>query len=572
MITKLFLSLAATLVDGLPREADLRVIAKLLLTLAATCLLSIPANWMARTLARRVGLVDRPDGHRKLQMNAVPLAGGVAIFFSAVLTISALMVFDPQLWGDVFEFWSEALSVLCGSVIILGVGLFDDARGLRGRQKLLGQLAAILVIVVPCKQLWIHNVSILGWPIELGDFGVLLTVFWLLGAINALNLLDGIDGLVATLSIVMCAAIAIMANEQHASISLISVVLAGCLIGFLRFNFPPASMYLGDAGSMLLGLLFGVLAIQTSLKTDEAYMLAVPVALWTIPIFDSTAAILRRKLTGRSIYSTDRAHFHHRLLKRLGHRKSLACVAGVSLLTSGAALISVIQRNDLWAILVAGAVVSIFVALRVFGHSELLLLLVRIRGMARSLVSRPSDKKDMVWDDSVRMQGTRQWELLWESLTEWAVRLEELVHVRLDVNVPRLGEGYHASWCRPNDGNHDEFWRLELPLIADDKVMGSLKLVGDRMKPSWQNLDWLLDLLDQIEVHVRSIASAEIDAERPVHLPEPAVKEWILSGPILEPGLRAIAGPMDGRERSYPVNRVRQIVQCNPQTAEICDE
>lgn len=519
---------------------------RLLLTLIASCLLSIPASWMARSLAGRFGLVDRPDGHRKLQKSAIPLAGGLAIFFSGILTIAALMAFDPFWRTAVFANWDEALGLLCGSVVIVAVGVYDDIRGLRGRQKLMGQLVATLSVVATSPQLWIRKVSILGWPIELGDFGSLLAVFWLLGAINALNLLDGIDGLVATLSIVMCVAIAVMATEAgtpHPAIALIAVVLAGALLGFLRFNFPPASMYLGDAGSMLLGLLVGVLAIRSSLKTEGTVMLAVPVALWTIPIFDSTAAILRRKLTGRSIYTTDRAHFHHHLLAYFGHRRALACVAVVAALTTGAALFSVYRRNDAWALVASMSVVAVFVALRVFGHSELLLMLVRVREMARSLFVNRSSDKDAVSDGTVRMQGTRQWELLWVSLTEWAARLE-LVHVRLDVNVPKLGEGYHASWRRPSEGNHDGFWRLELPLIADHKIMGSLKLVGDRMQPSGQNLDWLLDLLDQIEVHVRSIAAVEREDVVTIRLPDPTAKEVPLSGPVLEPGLRAIAGPM----------------------------
>lgn len=512
----------------------------LILIFVTACLLSLLVNWAARGLARRVGLVDRPDGHRKLQSQAIPLAGGLAIFAVTTIIIGGLMAFDDTWRRTVLVHQSEALGLLLASVLILLLGVLDDSIGLRGRQKLLGQIAAASVIVA--FGICIKRVSILGWSADLGILAGPFTIFWLLGAINALNLLDGIDGLVAVLGAILSAAIALMAfSSGHETIALIACVLAGGLVGFLRFNLPPASIYLGDAGSMLIGLVVAVLAIRASLKGPGTVLLASPMVLWTIPIFDSAAAVVRRKLTGRSIYTTDRAHLHHHLVQRIGHGKTLVCLATASVFTSAAALVSMWLNHDSIAIVCGMAVVLLFVSLRIFGHTELLLALVKTRAFVRSVVSPRRRKSHTPWDDAVRLQGTRQWELLWETLTESAAKLE-LVQVRLDVNVPRLGEGYHASWNRPHDGSHDRYWRLELPLIADHRVMGYLKVVGERGGEAGQNLERLLDLMEQIEAHLLKIATAELNGvsrRSPVAIPGTARAE-----PALGPGLQATAGQL----------------------------
>src|SRR5437868_2212657 len=144
-----------------------------------------------------------------------------------------------------------------------------------------------------------------------------VTLFLLLGAIGSLNLIDGMDGLLSTVGVLVSLAVAGMAvMGGHWLAACAAVALAGALLGFLRYNFPPATIFLGDSGSMLIGLVLGVLAIKSALKTPTTVALMAPAVLLTIPIFDTFAAILRRKLTGRSIYSTDRGHLHHCLLSR----------------------------------------------------------------------------------------------------------------------------------------------------------------------------------------------------------------------------------------------------------------
>ena len=211
--------------------------------------------------------------------------------------------------------------------VIVVVGLVDDRIKLRGRLKLIGQFAAALVLVAG--GLVIQRIGIFGQQIDLGLLSIPFTLFWLVGAVNAVNLLDGIDGLATMLGFILVATIAGMAAlVGQTQVFVIAVVFAGSLLGFLRYNFPPATIFLGDAGSMLIGLVVGALAISGSLKGPGTVLLAAPLAVWTIPIFDSVAAILRRKLSGRSIYTTDRGHIHHRLLEPPGEQPPGAGRAG----------------------------------------------------------------------------------------------------------------------------------------------------------------------------------------------------------------------------------------------------
>src|SRR5262249_13889999 len=152
-----------------------------------------------------------------------------------------------------------------------------------------------------------------------------------------------------------CLALGAMAALQGQwAAAAVAAILAGALLGFLFYNFPPASVFLGDCGSMLIGLAVGVLAIRSSLKAPATVALAAPTALLILPIFDTTAAILRRKLTGRSLYTTDRGHLHHCLLRSgLSNRRALLAVAGLCLVTAVGALASLAWNNEALALLSA---------------------------------------------------------------------------------------------------------------------------------------------------------------------------------------------------------------------------
>lgn len=346
-----------------------------------------------------------------------------------------------------------------------------------------------------------------GWEIVLGSLSIPITLFWLVGAMNSINLLDGIDGLAATLGIMLSLTLAAMAAlGRHPDVALIAVVFAGSLLGFLRFNFPPASIYLGDAGSMLIGLVVGVLAIRGSLKGAGTVMLAAPLAALTIPVLDSAAAIIRRKLTGRSVYTTDRAHLHHRLLDALGtNRKVLAVVALACAATSAGALIAAATKNDTVAILATGAVVSTFAITGLFGRGEMKLLANRIRRAGVSMAHPFKPRQRGVLQTTVRLQGSEHWDLLWENLGETAERLR-LERMHLDVNIPSLHESFNATWDRPFSDSLDERWEVDFPLVVSGRTVGRLTLVGKNNGESSSNhFDQIRDLLAPIQTRLADL-------------------------------------------------------------------
>jgi UDP-GlcNAc:undecaprenyl-phosphate GlcNAc-1-phosphate transferase len=199
------------------------------------CLVLTP---LARALGGRYGILDRPDGRRKTQTNPIPRTGGLAVLGSALLVLTVVAVVTP--FGDLLrERQSQLLGIALGSLCIAAVGVADDLGRLRGRHKLLGQCAAVAVVLYG--GVTVRTIHLFGHGVELGMLAIPFTAFFLLGAINSLNLIDGMDGLLSSVAVTICLAMAAMAaGAGHWATSAVAIALAGALLGFLRYNFPPA--------------------------------------------------------------------------------------------------------------------------------------------------------------------------------------------------------------------------------------------------------------------------------------------------------------------------------------------
>src|SRR5438874_2985406 len=334
---------------------------------------------LGRKLARRVGLVDAPDGRRKTQARAVPVVGGVAVLAAAVVALAVVALACPDVAAAIAGEARRTFFLLVAAVMITAVGVIDDRVSLRARYKLLGQFAAILVLVVPGGFV-IQQLGLLGWVVKLGPLAEPVTIVWLLACVNALNLIDGMDGLLGTVGLIALLTLAVMAAMVgHLLAAAVALALAGAVLGFLRYNLPPASVYMGDAGAMLIGLVIGALAVSARLKGTATVALGAPVALLVLPMLDTTAAVIRRKLTGRGLATTDRGHLHHVLQKHgLPVRRVLVLVAALGLTAAAGALASTALHNDVYALVAAGGVVVTLVATRLFGHAELALVGKRV--------------------------------------------------------------------------------------------------------------------------------------------------------------------------------------------------
>jgi UDP-GlcNAc:undecaprenyl-phosphate GlcNAc-1-phosphate transferase len=470
------------------------------------CLVLTP---LVRRVALRFGLVDSPDGRRKVHPRPVPVAGGVAVLLSTVLALTTL-TFVTDTWENALgDKGLKLVGLAIASGIIAAVGVADDYRGLLGRHKLLGQLLAVAVVIACGVE--VRSLRIFGWTQDLGVLSIPFTAFWLLGAINSLNLIDGMDGLLSCLGFIICASLAALAqHNSHFEMAVIATALAGSLLGFLWFNFPPATIFLGDCGSMLIGLVVGVLAIESSLKSATTVALTVPAALLVIPILDTSAAIVRRHLTGRSLFTTDRGHLHHVLLGRgLSNRGVLLLVGGLSLMASLGALGSLVIHNELVAILSVLAVAGLLVATRLFGHAEFLLIKERLLLVYFKL--RHGHEQGRIHQLVVRLQGSTDWNDLWKHVTTSAEQLG-LKSVCLNVNAPALHEGYHARWGRvQSDSDFPSHWRAEMPLVADGVVVGRLEVTGLRdHDPVWEKIALVGKIVDDVELALTGLTVAPI--------------------------------------------------------------
>jgi UDP-GlcNAc:undecaprenyl-phosphate GlcNAc-1-phosphate transferase len=229
---------------------------------------------------------------------------------------------------------------------------------------------------------------------------------------------------------------------------------------------------------MTVGLVLGALAIRSSLKGPATVAMAAPVLIWAILLFDVGAAILRRKLTGQSVYTTDRGHLHHVLQKRGFSRLKIVTVVGSLCLICGLfAMLSVYQKSEAMAVAAGVTVIGSLIVSRLFGHSEFLLVAQRVRSLLRSMFRLPTRPRAPARPVVSRFTGDKNWEQLWEALLEFAEEFD-LSLVQLNVNSPAIGEEYHAFWERKEHPPLLRMWRLEVPLFHGKLAVGRLFICG----------------------------------------------------------------------------------------------
>jgi UDP-GlcNAc:undecaprenyl-phosphate GlcNAc-1-phosphate transferase len=256
-------------------------------------------------MARLLGVVDTPGG-RRLNVRPVPRLGGLALFLGIFVPSLAFLPLDRETRG-----------LLLGAAIAVTVGAIDDFRGLRWWEKLGGQLIAAAVPV--WFGIWVDRFTfpLVGIHTVPAWVGVPLTIFWIVAIMNMFNFLDGLDGLaagVAAIAGLTFAVIALSLSKPDAAI--MSAIVFGACVGFLRHNFYPARIFMGDSGALLLGFVLAALSVQGLLKTAATVALFFPLLVLAVPIVDTTFVVARRLRHGQKVFEGDQAHLHHRFLRR----------------------------------------------------------------------------------------------------------------------------------------------------------------------------------------------------------------------------------------------------------------
>lgn len=447
---------------------------------------------LARWLARRLNAIDHADGERKLHGQPMPLLGGVALLVAVVASMLALCVIDPVAAAHDL---GTLLAILAGAALICLVGFVDDLRGLRVRWKLLGQFAATLPLLLHGE--YARQLGVGDHVLNLGASGIPLTVAWFLACINALNFLDGVDGLASLVGLATaCMVAAIALTLGHTQVGLLAMVLAGSLAGFLVYNLPPARIYLGDAGSMLIGFLLSVMALRVSTNAQGVVSSTTPLALLAIPALDICLAIVRRTLTGRRFWIADRSHIHHRLLDRgLSIWQTVGLLGALSLLTGGAAFVACVLGSERAAWCILGVLAIGLVRGRWCGHQEWelcrQLLLRRMLNLVSRLGTGRFQRGLPTSDELVTTPFAQAWGLFTRKVERHRV-------VRLDVKLVReRGSSYHQAWGEATllDGDRN-LWAIETLFDSADEGWCQVRALVQE-GPASQPLNWLA-LLDVI--------------------------------------------------------------------------
>lgn len=276
-------------------------------------LFSLLLTPLVRDLAKRWGLVDQPDGQRKLHAEPVPRVGGVgvALAFCGALGLMAVLPYG-RLNLDLSSLLPKVYALLPATAVVFLTGLIDDLRGLRPWQKLTG----LLIAGALAYQAGFGITTIGGHELPVW-LSLPVTLLWLAGTANALNLVDGMDGLAAGVGTFACVTTLIAGLTHGANeLALAAAPLAGALLGFLRYNFNPASVFLGDSGSLTVGFLLGAFGAMWGQKSATILGMTAPLMAMAVPILEVGMSIVRRALRNEPIFGADRGHFHHHLLRK----------------------------------------------------------------------------------------------------------------------------------------------------------------------------------------------------------------------------------------------------------------
>lgn len=339
---------------------------KLYVLALVSIIISAMLTPVIKKFAVKIKVIDIPKDNRRVHKKPIPLLGGLAIYFSFVLTLVLKT-------GKLSE---SEIGILIGATIIAIGGFLDDKFEIRPWQKLLFQItAALALIIYGVRIVWITNpISSTELYINIGILSIPLTIAWVVGITNALNLIDGLDGLaagVAFISAVTIFIITLINKRVEAEAAVLTVILAGSILGFLPYNFNPASIFMGDTGAQLLGFLLAAISIEGAIKSAAAFAIAVPILALGIPIYDTLFAMIRRKINGKPIMQADKGHLHHRLLDMgLNQRQAVIIMYLISAVLGSFAIIAMqISTQRAYFLLAVVMVVLVIIAWK-FGFFE----------------------------------------------------------------------------------------------------------------------------------------------------------------------------------------------------------
>jgi UDP-GlcNAc:undecaprenyl-phosphate GlcNAc-1-phosphate transferase len=456
--------------------------------------LSLLLTPRVRRWAARWGAVDLPDNQRRIHQMPTPRLGGLAIYFSFVISLCFSSFLGTMVGQGLRNHLSRVVAICLPATIIFLLGVVDDFRGLRASIKLAVQLAAVGIlyafeyrissISLPFGASWVIP-AVLTYP---------LTALWVVGITNAFNLIDGMDGLASGASVFALLSLFICSLSQgNPNISLMSIVLIGAVMGFLRYNFNPATIFLGDSGSLFLGFMAGSLSLASAQKGTTIIAVAIPLVSFGFPIIEVAISVLRRFISGEGLFQSDRRHIHHMLLRRGFNQRQVAILLyGVCALFSLFGILLLNPGRNTAAVIFAVVGAGVVLGVQHLRYAEFDALKERIKnGVTRHRMSLAYEAR--VRRGSADLSMARSADQLLSALSELC-RASDFDYVALELDEdagflaaadrqvsdwkPVLNEWGRAqrrwTWKREQDDDRQleapphQFWSLRVPLAGED--------------------------------------------------------------------------------------------------------
>jgi UDP-GlcNAc:undecaprenyl-phosphate/decaprenyl-phosphate GlcNAc-1-phosphate transferase len=277
---------------------------------------SLSGTPVIRRLAQRLGWLDVPEDGRRLHSLPIPRLGGVAVFISVMLSLAVLPLVDNLVTRQLSDQWQAVAAVLASSTLVFLFGVYDDLSGSSARWKFVAQGAAAVLLYALGGRVDAVTIPFVGSFVLPPVLTFCVTVVWVVGISNAFNLIDGLDGLATGASLFAALVmLGVSLVTGRVLVTVVSIALAGALIGFLRYNFNPASIFLGDSGSLFIGFLLAALSVTGTQKASTAVAVAIPLMAFALPVIDTGFAVARRFISGKPLFEGDREHIHHKLLE-----------------------------------------------------------------------------------------------------------------------------------------------------------------------------------------------------------------------------------------------------------------
>jgi UDP-GlcNAc:undecaprenyl-phosphate/decaprenyl-phosphate GlcNAc-1-phosphate transferase len=318
-------------------------------TYIAVLLISATGAFLLTPLVRRLsvhwGALDHPDD-RKVHAEPMPRLGGLAVFGGFCLPWGFFYLLDNRVTATFQNYEKLCAALMLAATIMLVLGLVDDFKGLRAAPKFLVQTTTAIGLYFGGFQIDVLS-NPFGPSLQLGVLALPVSVLWIVGVTNAINLLDGIDGLATGVTACIALALAVInVVAGNILVALLTLCLAGACVGFLPYNFAPARIFLGDSGSLVLGLVLACIGIISLFKAATLTFVAVPLVLFGLPLMDTTSVFLGRLWRGAPLFQGDKTHVHHRLLDLgLNHRQAALFLYAITLLLGVAAVTLTVQQS-----------------------------------------------------------------------------------------------------------------------------------------------------------------------------------------------------------------------------------